>query len=114
MVCTCTGMDKPTLKLLNLYVRDHIAPQWYDFGIQLLENEYVTHLDVIEKNHHGDTERCCTEMFKYWLSVDTEATWNKLTEALEGIGKKVLAKDIKGIVKGVFNNIVTLLHIHTT
>ena len=42
MLCTYTGTDKPNLESLNNYVRDGIAPQWCDFGKQLLEDEYVT------------------------------------------------------------------------
>ena len=96
------GNDKPTLRLLNKYVRDKVAPHWQDFGTQLLENECNEQLDIIEKNHPGDVQRCCTEMFKYWLRVDTDATWNKLTDALEVIGQKVLAKNVKDIVKGSY------------
>ena len=54
MLCTYTGTDKPNLESLNHYVRDGIAPQWYDFGKQLLEDEYVDKLDDIEKKHPGN------------------------------------------------------------
>ena len=91
------------MKLLNKYVRDKVAPRWYDFGVELLENEYIEQLDIIEKNHRGDVQRCCSEMFKYWLQIDTEATWNKLTDSLEVIGKKVLAKKVNNIVKSMLN-----------
>ena len=100
MVCKYTGTDKPTLKLLIKYCRDKVAPQWYDFGMQLLENEYVDKLNIIEKNHPGDVERCCTEMFKCWLKIDTEASWNKIEDALEGIGLHVAAKRIRDVTKG--------------
>ena len=101
LFCTYTGNDKPTLKLLSKYVRDKVAPRWYDFGVELLENEYIEQLDIIEKNHPGDPQRCCSEMFKYWLQIDTEATWNKLTDSLVVIGKKVLAKKVKNVVKSM-------------
>ena len=100
MVCKYTGTDKPTLKLLMKHCRDKVAPHWYDFGIQLLENEYVDKLNIIEKNHPGDVERCCTEMFKYWLKIDTEASWNKIADALESIGLHVAAKRIRDVTKG--------------
>ena len=102
MVCKCTGTDKPTLKLLIKYFRDKVAPHWYDFGIQLLENECVDKLNIIKKNHPGDVERCCTEMFEYWLKIDTEASWNKVVDALEGIGQNVAAKKIKDVSKGSY------------
>ena len=52
-------------------------------------------LDVIEENHRYDVKTCCTEMFKYWLSVDTKASWNKLIEALEMIDENALAEKIR-------------------
>ena len=102
MIGKYPGTDKPTLKLLNKHYRDKVAPHWYDFGIQLLENECVDKLHIIEKNHPGDVERCCTEMFIYWLQVDTEASWNKIADALEVIGQSVLAKKIKDVTKGSY------------
>ena len=89
------------MKLLNKYVRDKVASHWYDFGVELLENEYIEQLDIIEKNHPGDVQTCCREMLKYWLQIDTEATWNTLTDSLEGIGKKALAKKVKDAVKSM-------------
>ena len=91
------------MRLLNKFVRDKVAPHWYDFGIQLLEDECVHKLDVIEKNHPQDVERCCTEVFNYWLQIDPEASWNKIIAALEAIGKRVLAKEVKDLVKGMLN-----------
>ena len=89
------------MRLLSIHVRDSVAPSWYDFGVELLKNEHIERLDIIEKNHPGDVQRCCSEMFKYWLQIDTEATWNKLTDSLEGIGKTVLAKKVKNVVKSM-------------
>ena len=102
MVCKYTGTDKPTLRLLIKYCRDKVAPHWYDFGIWLLENECVDKLNIIEKHHPGDVERCCTEMFNYWLKIDNEASWNKIVDALEGIGQDVAAKKIKDLTKGSY------------
>ena len=89
------------MKLLNKYVRDKVASHWYYFGLELLEDEYIEQLDIIEKNHPGDVQRCCIEMFKYWLQIDTEATWIKLTDSLEVIGKKVLAEKVKDVLKSM-------------
>lgn len=109
MLCTYTGSDKPTLESLNNHVRDEIAPQWYDFGKQLLEDEYVDKLDDIEKNHPGDKERCCTEMFRYWLEVDSEANWNNMTDALKQTGQRSVAKKVKDVLQGI---IVINMHLH--
>ena len=72
-----------------------MAPHWKDIGIELLEDKYASKLDIIEKNHPNDVERCCIEMFNHWLQVDVEASWDKLTDALEKKRLNTLAADIK-------------------
>ena len=95
VVCTCTiGNDKPTIKLLINY-EGKVAPYWHNLGIQLLQEKHVHHLDIIQQNHLTNMERCCTEMFKYWLNVDTEASWSKLINALEQIEQISLAEKIR-------------------
>ena len=58
-------------------------------------------LNIIEQDHR-DVETCCTEMFKYWLNVDIEASWNKLIEALKVIHENALAEKLKtDVIKGI-------------
>ena len=40
-------------------------------------------------------------MFKYWLEVDSEANWNKLTDALKQTGQRSLAKKVKDVLQGI-------------
>ena len=88
--------------MLNNHVRDKVAPKWRDLGIQLLNDKQHVMLDIIEENHHHDVKTRCTEMFKYWLSVDTKASWNKLIEALERIDEIALVEKIKiDVLKGL-------------
>ena len=75
--------------------RDAIAPYWRDLGTQLLNNEYVRRLSVIQTNHPTDVQRCCDEMFRYWLEVDVEANWDKLINALEHIQQNATAARIR-------------------
>ena len=77
------------------HVKVEVSPQWKDLGIQLLNAEQSKKLDVIEVDHPRDSEKCCTAMFKYWLQVDTTASWDKLIAALQHIGHDVLADKIK-------------------
>ena len=99
---TYLGTDKPSIKLLHKYVRDRVAPQWRDLGIQLMEQESVDMLAIIEANHPNDVQRCCTEMLEYWLRNDDDASWNKLISAFEQIGQKAVAAKIKkNVVKGI-------------
>ena len=88
------GNDKPTIKLLMNY-EGKVAPHWHDLGIQLLQEEYVHQLDIIQQNYPTNIERCCTEMFKFWLNVDTNASWDKLINVLERIGQISLAEKIR-------------------
>lgn len=39
-------------------------------------------------------EKCCSEVMEYWLN-NFEATWNKMTHALNHIDQTELAEDIK-------------------
>lgn len=110
----CVGDDKPSIRLLNIHVRDKVAPKWFDLGLQLLSSGQLEKLDTIRKDNPADTNMCCTEMFKLWLNVDIEASWNKLIAALEQIGHNALGEIIRSnILKGfyiIFNLIVQLIN----
>ena len=89
------GSDKPTLKEINDYeIRDQVATEWHDLGVQLLPNNLQVQLGIIENNNTGNAKMCCTRMFEYWLQVDTTASWDKLIEALRRINKNQLAERI--------------------
>ena len=103
------GNDKPTMKLLNKY-RGKIALHWYDLGIELLEEKYISQLHIIRKNNPVDIESSCCELFEYWLSVDMKASWNKVIDALEEIGQNTIADEIKqDVFKG---NYISNIGIH--
>ena len=87
--------DRPMLKEINNYgIRDGVATNWYDLGVQLLPDDKQVHLDIIRNNNPTDTKACCTCMFEYWLEVDTTASWSKLIEALKKIKKYRIAEYI--------------------
>ena len=88
------GAEKPTIKLLMKY-RGEISPYWHDIGTQLLQEEYYYMLNVIQKNHPNDIEKCCEKMFEYWLSVDVEANWNELIHALMVIKQNAIAARVR-------------------
>ena len=88
------GTDRPTHRLLNNYIRNDIASNWEDLGVQLLEEEQHSMLKVIAADKPDVLGRC-TELFKYWLVVDVHASWNKLINALRVINQNVLAEKIK-------------------
>ena len=47
-----------------------------------------------------DINRAKVRLFTYWVDNDLNASWNKLTTALENLDKRVLAKNISDKIKG--------------
>ena len=114
-ISTELGSDKPKISELHDHVRGVIAPQWYDLGIQLLDDEHTEKLDVIQSNHR-DSEQCCTAMFQCWLKVDKAASWDKLITALKHVSHVTLAEKIKAMTSkggvGMSTYIVLILYMH--
>ena len=95
------GANKPTITSLSKY-RVKIALHWRELGIRLLQEKDINKLNIIKENHPSNIERCCDEMIKHWLDVDTEASWDKLIRALKQIEQNALAAEIKqDVVKGI-------------
>ena len=88
------GFSRPTIRLLVKYW-SKIALYWRDLGEQLLQENYAYMLDVIQANNSNKVEVCCHKMFQCWLEVDTEASWNKLIDALEHIHQNATAAKIR-------------------
>ena len=93
-----TGHDRPALKLLNKHVRKGVSSKWHDLGLELLEQEDEEMLNQIENNNPNDVSKCCKEMFQLWLRKHTNATWNKLIEALVQVELNNLATTIEGML----------------
>ena len=92
------GSDQPEITDLHSYVKQEVSPKWYNLGVQLLNPEQAKKLDIIQADHPGDSETCCTAMFKYWLQVDTNASWDKLITALQKADYVVLANKIRRMI----------------
>ena len=94
--------SKPTKNKILDHVVPHVTPYWYDLGIKLLREDQDSHLDVIESNHADNKKECCKKMFWYWLSTNTDATWQKLVEALRSpaVELPVVAADIEKMLTG--------------
>ena len=76
----------PTLKQLLNCVVPEVAPVWYAFGIEL--EITLNALNCIEEDKRGKVERCCFEMFNYWLSKHKNSgslprTWRTILKAVE-------------------------------
>ena len=95
--------DKPSLReIIDYKIRDEVAVEWHDLGIQLIPNNLQSQLGIIQKDNPADAKTCCTYMFEYWLKVDTAASWSKLIEKLRHINQNQLAETIsREILQGI-------------
>ena len=75
------GTDRPKLKDLYRHVTPCCAAHWEDIGIYL--DIELGHLKIIKTDHPGDSSGCCKELWKKWLEVDPDATWEKLFAAID-------------------------------
>ena len=92
--------DRPEVKYLHRYVRDPLAAagangpnRWYDVGLTLMGESSRNNLDIFKLDKRN-TYECCEGMFNLWLQRDTEASWNKLIEALRKNNLGDIAKDL--------------------
>ena len=73
--------DRPKLKDLYKHVTPCYAAYWEDIGVYL--DIELGRLKIIKADHPGDTSACCKDLWKKWLEVDTDATWEKLFTAID-------------------------------
>jgi len=66
---------------------------WYSLGIKL--GMKVHELATIEKNYHGDNERCKLETLNHCLESGKLPTWKVVTDALQLMGKHEVALKIR-------------------
>ena len=79
---TCpAGSERPKLKDLYKHVTPCYAAQWEDIGVYL--DIELGHLKTIKADHPGDTNGCCKDLWKKWLELDPNATWEKLFTAID-------------------------------
>ena len=88
-------------KILD-HVVPHVISHWYELGVKLLKEDQEAHLDTIKSNHSSDNKKCCIEMFWYWLSTNTNATWKQLIYALRSpaVELPVVAANLEKILIG--------------
>ena len=69
------------MKDLYKHVTPCYAAQWEDIGVYLDIEQGP--LNTIRANHPGDVESCCRDLWKKWLQLDPDATWDKLFTAID-------------------------------
>ena len=73
--------DRPKLKDLYKHVTPCYAAHWEDIGVYL--DIELGHLKIIRADHPSDTSSCCKDLWKKWLEIDPDATWEKLFTAID-------------------------------
>ena len=103
--------SRPSQKHLLRYVVPDVAPRWYDLGVELLNEEQETELEVIDAKGRDDLKKCCMDMFRCWLSTSVNANWQNLIDALRspGIDMIVAAENIEEMLKGNYCIILLVL-----
>ena len=75
---------EPTMKHLHQLVIPNVAAEWKTVADYL---EFTLPLiKIIEEQHRSDPVKCCTELFRQWLSSDYGVgpkTWSTLIVALK-------------------------------
>ena len=61
------------------------AVVWYDLGLQLGVED--AELEAIEKYNPGSLRACRREMFKAWLRITPNPSYQQLVEALLEVGE---------------------------
>ena len=77
----------PTLKELSNAL-DSVV-DWYSLGVKLGMKAHE--LATIEKNYHGDNERCKLEMLNHCLESGKLTTWKAVADAVQLMGKHEVA-----------------------
>ena len=90
--------DRPDLRHLK-YVKEGVCafgPEvWFDLGIELLDQKYVTELNTIRFDVTKRPRERCSEMFEVWLERQPRASWRRLITALKKIHMNNLASDVE-------------------
>ena len=82
--------SKPSTRRLLPFV-SQLAPNWYELGAMLLEEEQEAHLIVIQSTYGSDPKKCCLSMLQYWMNTHPKATWHQLVTALRSPGVELAA-----------------------
>ena len=97
---TTLGAKRPKLKDLFTCITPRYAAHWENIGIYL--DIEVGYLETIKADHPGDTSACCKKLWKKWLKIDTDATWEKLFTAIDSAVPSILSSTGKYILKSIF------------
>ena len=83
----------PTLIHKNVLIALKDVVEWKSLGVQLdISAPKIKEIDI---NNRGQVADCRHDLVQFWLESDVSCSWEKLIDALESIGKSVLAEEIR-------------------
>ena len=85
-------MSKPTVKELDEYLRDLV--KWERFALHLPGMDQ-TDTDTIKRNRRDDVDDCKLDLYKAWLKVHPEGSWDDVIQALDKTKENNIASAIK-------------------
>ena len=89
------------MRYLYRHVITHIAPIWYDIGLELFEIDSAdeVQLDALKAEQNTNDKERATKMLRDWLQKKANASWNELLRVLRlpHIGLSTRAHDIEGM-----------------
>jgi len=91
-----TVTDCPKLKHLHRY-KKQISSNWYNLGIELLDDECCDQLNTIKKDNPNDIDMCCSRMFQLWRRKSEKPSWKIFIRALRKVEMDDLARKIKSL-----------------
>ena len=67
--------------------------KWKSLGVRLgISGSKIQEIDI---NNRGQVADCRHDLVQFWLESDVSRSWEKLIDALNAIGKSVLAEEIR-------------------
>lgn len=82
------------LELKDLHNHIHTT-KWYELGLQLIDKDSVHELNIILRDHKGDTKIALQETLNLVYREDPDLSWLKVVKALMTVGEARQAKIIK-------------------
>lgn len=93
--------DPPILKQLHWFKHD-VSHAWFYLGVELLPGpDDINKLKGIKQNHPDDNDKCCSDMFDFWIQKYPSASWEDLIRALRRINKHGVAEKIAAAYYGM-------------
>ena len=82
---------KPQLKDISNWVVPYVTDKWEKICVQLLGDEHRHVMTTIRKDYHHSSEDGCEAMFKEWLDLCPNPSWNDLINALRANSVRKIA-----------------------